>query len=116
MSDTSSNWIVYLCVMNKKESISLNKFISDNGICSRRQADKYIEKGGVFVNGKLAMKADKINIGDKVRINGIELDNFQGEERVYIALNKPIGVTSTTESGVKGNIVDYVNHTSRVFQ
>ena len=101
--------------MNKKESISLNKFISDNGICSRRQADKYIEKGGVFVNGKLAMKADKINIGDKVRINGIELDNFQGEERVYIALNKPIGVTSTTESGVKGNIVDYVNHTSRVF-
>ena len=54
--------------MNKKESISLNKFISDNGICSRRQADKYIEKGGVFVNGKLAMKADKINIGDKVRI------------------------------------------------
>ena len=101
--------------MNKKESFSLNKFISDNGICSRRQADKYIEKGGVFVNGKLAMKADKINIGDKVRINGIELDNFQGEERVYIALNKPIGVTSTTESGVKGNIVDYVNHTSRVF-
>ena len=101
--------------MDKKESIGLNKFISDNGICSRRQADKYIEKGTVFVNGKLAKIADKVKVGDRVRVNGIELDNYEGDERVYIALNKPVGVTSTTESGVKGNIVDYVNHTSRVF-
>lgn len=101
--------------MDKKESIGLNKFISDNGICSRRQADKFIEKGVVFVNGKKAKIADKVMIGDKVMVNGNMLDNYEGEEKVYIALNKPTGVTSTTESGVKGNIVDYVNHTSRVF-
>jgi len=102
-------------MMNKKVSVGLNKFISDNGICSRRQADKYIEMGTVFINGKRARIADRVFIGDKVMINGIQLSEFQGEDRVYIALNKPVGVTSTTESGVKGNIVDYVNHTSRVF-
>lgn len=101
--------------MNKKISVGLNKFISDNGICSRRQADKYIEMGTVFINGKRARIADRVFIGDKVMINGIQLSEFQGEDRVYIALNKPVGVTCTTESGVKGNIVDYVNHTSRVF-
>lgn len=101
--------------MEKKDTIGLNKFISDNGVCSRRQADKYIEKGAVYVNGKVAKIADRIKIGDRVMVNGNLLDNYEGDERVYIALNKPVGVTSTTESGVKGNIVDYVNHTSRVF-
>lgn len=107
--------ILYLCIMEQRDSISLNKFISDNGICSRRQADKYIDQGSVYVNGKKAKVADRVHPGDQVRINGIELDPVESIEKVYIVLNKPVGITCTTERQKKDNIVDFVNHTSRVF-
>ena len=96
-------------------TIRLNKFISESGICSRRQADKYIEDGHVFINGKRAGIGMQVKNGDKVRVNGQEIEPMNAEEFVFIALNKPTGITSTTEIGVKDNIVNFVNHSSRIF-
>jgi len=95
--------------------IRLNKFISDKGICSRREADRLIESGVVFVNGKRAKIGDQLKHGDKVMVNGQKLDNAMEKELVLLAFNKPVGITSVTDSTVQGNIVDYVNHSERVF-
>lgn len=94
----------------------LNKFISESGICSRREADRYIEQGHVFINGRRAKIGDSVKKGDRVRVNGHDLEpHLGGEEMVFIALNKPVGVTSTTEDGVENNIVQFVNHSKRIF-
>lgn len=96
-------------------STRLNKYISDSGICSRRQADKYIENGNVFINGKRAKIGDQVLPSDRVVVNGNEIEPRREEDAIFIALNKPVGVTSTTEAGTKNNIVDYVNHSERIF-
>jgi 23S rRNA pseudouridine2604 synthase len=96
-------------------SIRLNKFISDSGLCSRREADRYIELGHVYLNGKRAKVGDMVRGGDKVRVNGIHLEPKAADDLVFIALNKPIGITSTTEEGISDNIVRFVNHSKRVF-
>ncbi len=93
----------------------LNKYISESGICSRRQADKYIESGNVLINGKKAGVADKVKSGDTVLVNGLLIEPVEKAEHIYIALNKPVGVTSTTEANVRDNIIQFVNHTSRIF-
>jgi 23S rRNA pseudouridine2604 synthase len=95
--------------------IRLNKFISESGLCSRREADRYIEQGHVFINGRRAVIGDHLKPGDRVRVNGIELEPRKAEETIFIALNKPPGITSTTEEGVRDNIVKYVNHSKRIF-
>lgn len=91
----------------------LNKFISEAGKASRRGADRLIEEGRVTVNGKKAKIGSQVEPGDDVRVDGNQL--YVARNNVYIALNKPVGITSTTEKGVKGNIVDLVNHSTRVF-
>jgi 23S rRNA pseudouridine2604 synthase len=96
-------------------NIRLNKFISESGLCSRRQADRYIEQGHVFINGLRASIGDQVKVGDRVRVNGHDLEPREGEDIIFIALNKPIGVTSTTEEGVRDNIVQFVNHSKRIF-
>jgi 23S rRNA pseudouridine2604 synthase len=96
-------------------TVRLNKFISESGICSRREADRYIEQGHVFINGKRASVGDQVKVGDKVRVNGHNLEPRQGDDIVFIALHKPVGVTSTTEEGVRDNIVQFVNHSKRIF-
>ena len=96
-------------------STRLNKFISESGICSRREADRYIEQGAVLINGKPAQIGDQVGPRDRVTVNGHKLEPKQAEDAVYLAFNKPVGVTSTSEPGVRGNIVDYVNHAARVF-
>lgn len=93
----------------------LNKYISESGICSRRDADRFIEQGNVFVNGKRASIGDKVSPGDLVKVNGQAIDPEEAEEFVFIALNKPVGVVSTTEGSERNNIVDFVNHSSRIF-
>ncbi len=95
--------------------VRLNKFISDTGMCSRREADRYITQGNVFINGRRAVIGDQVNTGDRVRVNGMDLEPRGQEDLVLIALNKPVGVTSTTEAGVRDNIVQFVNHSSRIF-
>lgn len=99
----------------ESNTVRLNKFISDTGLCSRREADRYIEQGHVFINGRRAKMGDQVKVGDSVRVNGNELEPRDADETILIALNKPVGVTSTTEKGVRNNVVDYVNHTKRIF-
>jgi 23S rRNA pseudouridine2604 synthase len=93
----------------------LNKFISESGICSRREADRYIEQGNVFINGKRAQIGDQVHPGDQVRVNGQMIDPLEPDDFVFIALNKPVGIESTTESSRPNNIVDFVNHGVRIF-
>lgn len=96
-------------------SVRLNKFISESGLCSRREADRHIEQGNVTINGRRATIGDRVNAGDKVRVNGHDLEPLEGEDLVFIALNKPAGITSTTEEGVRDNIVRFVHHSRRIF-
>lgn len=96
-------------------TIRLNKYISESGVCSRREADRYIEQGNVYVNGKRAKVGDQVKPGDKVKVNGQPIEAPEAEAFVFIALNKPVGIVSTTEASEKDNIVDYVNHSTRIF-
>ncbi|SCG83702.1 ribosomal large subunit pseudouridine synthase F [Proteiniborus sp. DW1] len=91
----------------------INKYISETGTCSRREADKIIEEGRVTINGKVANLGSIVNVGDKVYIDGKPLGKRR--KQVYIALNKPVGITCTTERHIKGNIIDFVNHPERIF-
>lgn len=101
--------------MTDFNSTRLNKYISEKGICSRREADRFIEKGNVFINGKVAKIGDQVLPGDRVVVNGQALDPKKSEEIIFLAFNKPEGITSTTELNIKGNIIDYVNHSQRIF-
>lgn len=96
-------------------STRLNKYISESGICSRREADRYIEQGNVFINGKRATIGDQVAPGDIVKVNGQLIEPREAEDLVFIALNKPVGIVSTTEDSERDNIVDFVNHSKRVF-
>lgn len=91
----------------------INKFISETGYCSRREADKLVDSGRVTINGEKAQLGSQAEHGDDVRIDGKQI----GEQKhhVYIALNKPVGITCTTELHIKGNIVDFVGHKERIF-
>lgn len=101
--------------MLPNSSTRLNKYISESGICSRREADRYIEQGNVFINGKRAGIGDQVVAGDVVKVNGQLIEPRNEEDLVFIALNKPVGVVSTTEDSEKDNIVDFVNHSTRIF-
>lgn len=91
----------------------INKYLSETGIVSRRGADQWITAGRVTINGKRAELGSQVEEGDDVRVDGKPVRTEQ--QLVYIALNKPVGITSTTERHVKGNIVDFVNHPLRIF-
>ena len=97
-----------------QESISLNKYISGTGICSRREADKWIEQGRVTINGKTAVKGNRVEEGDKVAIDGKPL-KVNEKKQVYIMYNKPPGVTSTTDRSDRSNIIDAINFPERIF-
>jgi 23S rRNA pseudouridine2604 synthase len=92
----------------------LNKYISETGYCSRREADKLIEQGRVSINGKLPELGTKVKVGDLVCIDGNEIAPHS-EKPIYIAFNKPVGITCTTELDIKSNIVHYINHPKRIF-
>jgi len=93
----------------------INKFISESGICSRREADRYVEQGNVFINGKRAKIGDQVAPGDLVKVNGQPIEPREAEDFIFIALNKPVGIVSTTETTERNNIVDFINHGSRIF-
>jgi 23S rRNA pseudouridine2604 synthase len=92
----------------------LNKYISETGVCSRREADAWIAAGRVRVNGEPATLGTQAQAGDRVEVDGKPIA-ARRSETVYIALNKPVGITCTTERHIPGNIVDYVNHPQRIF-
>ncbi|THD05663.1 23S rRNA pseudouridine synthase F [Panacagrimonas perspica] len=91
----------------------LNKYISETGVCSRRAADAWIEAGRVSVNGAKAELGTRVGEGDIVAVDGKTI----GAKRkpVYIALNKPVGITCTTERHIAGNIIDFIGHRERIF-
>ncbi|TFE00174.1 23S rRNA pseudouridine(2604) synthase RluF [Jeotgalibacillus sp. R-1-5s-1] len=90
----------------------INKFISESGKASRRAADRLVEEGKVKINGKTAKIGAQVEPGDEVMVNGQTIR--LARNNVYIALNKPVGITCTSEKGVKGNIIDLVNHPLRI--
>jgi len=96
-----------------EKAVRLNKYISETGVCSRREADKWIEAGRVTLNGAPATLGHKVAQGDEIRIDG----SLVGAKKkaIYIALNKPVGVTCTTEAHVADNIVRFVGHSERIF-
>lgn len=91
----------------------LNKFISETGACSRREADAWIAAGRVSVNGKPAALGTQVAAGDVVELDGKALAAKRRD--VYLMLNKPRGITCTTERDVEGNIVDFIAHPERIF-
>ncbi len=101
--------------MFNASSTRLNKYISESGICSRRDADRFIEQGNVYINGKRAQVGAQVVAGDTVKVNGQLIEPREADDFVFIVLNKPVGIVSTTESAEKNNIVDFVRHSDRIF-
>ena len=91
----------------------LNKYLAETGVCSRREADGWIAAGRVTVNGEIAVLGTQVGEGDAVSVDGRPVG--APRRHVYLALNKPVGVTCTTERHVPGNIVDFVGHRERIF-
>jgi len=94
--------------------VRLNKFLSETGLCSRREADALIADGRVTVNGARAVLGTQVTAADEVRVNQ-RIIGAKKKRHVYICLNKPVGITCTTERHVKGNIIDFVGHAERIF-
>ena len=88
---------------------SLNKYISETGFCSRREADKYIEQGRVTINGEEAAKGNRVGEGDEVRVDGERIKTKKTP--VYLMLNKPKGITCTTDLKDKTNIIQRIRFT-----
>ncbi|MFT3756904.1 MAG: pseudouridine synthase [Pseudoxanthomonas sp.] len=104
---------------NEAAAKRLNKYIAETGFCSRREADRLVGERRVTVNGVVAGIGTTVAEGDEVRVDGDLLRVRKakpGKRRhVYIVLNKPVGITCTTEESVKGNIIDFVGHEQRIF-
>lgn len=103
--------------MDNSSEKRLNKYISDSGFCSRREADKLIEQNRVKINGVVPELGTKVQPGDSVVVDGKRINAVEQNksDRVYIAYNKPIGITCTTERDVHGNIIDAIRHKKRIF-
>ncbi len=101
--------------MSQDRSIRLNKYIAQSGICSRREADRFIENGQVKINRKKVDMTRRVKPGDEVMVNGQIIPAEEAEPFVFIALNKPAGIVSTTEDSEKDNIVRFTNYPTRIF-
>lgn len=98
----------------EENTVRINKFLSETGFCSRREADRLIEQGRVTINGKIPEMGTKVAPGDEVRVNG-ELVQQKNEKPIYLAFYKPVGIECTTNLSVRDNIVDYINYPERIF-
>lgn len=104
---------VYLCGMETTGK-RINKFLSETGFCSRREADKLIEQKRVSINRTIAEMGTKILDTDEVRVDG-KLIREKREKPIYLAFHKPVGIECTTNLNVKNNIIDYINYPERIF-
>ena len=95
----------------------LNKFISESGYCSRREADRLIDQSRVTINGKIPELGTKVHSGDLVQVDGQAINAVADNksDRIYIAYNKPIGIICNTDSTIKDNIIDAIGHKARIF-
>tara|TARA_B110000967_G_C18886873_1_gene564572 strand:+ start:1849 stop:2760 length:912 start_codon:yes stop_codon:yes gene_type:complete len=103
----------FLLDTNKQQSTNLNKYISSSGMCSRREAEKYIKEGRVTINGKPTQLGNRVGKKDMVRLDG--RDVIPKDVTVYIALNKPVGIVSTTDDREPDNIIKHINYPERLF-
>jgi 23S rRNA pseudouridine2604 synthase len=92
----------------------INKFLSESGYCSRREADKLLEEGRITVNGIVPEMGTKVSLDDEIRVDG-KLIREKREKPIYLAFNKPVGIECTTNQNVRDNIVDYINYPKRIF-
>ncbi|ALM20418.1 pseudouridine synthase [Nonlabens sp. MIC269] len=101
--------------MSQEEGIRINKYLSEQGFCSRRAADKLIEQQRITINGQVPEMGTKVLPGDEVAVDGEKVSSKK-EKPVYIALHKPVGIVCTTDTRVeKDNIIDYINYPTRIF-
>jgi 23S rRNA pseudouridine2604 synthase len=100
-----------------EEKISLNKYISATGYCSRREADKLIEQARIAVNGNIAMPGARVSSSDKIYIDDelLKVKKTARQDQFIIAFNKPVGITSTTDEKDRTNIIRFINHPKRIF-
>lgn len=102
-----------LATLKIRMPVRINKYLSEAGFCSRREADRLIQKGLVKINDELALIGSKVTESDNVVVDGKQIN--KDVELVYLAFNKPLGVVSTTNKEIKDNIVDYINYPKRIF-
>lgn len=100
--------------MEEKDLVRINKYFSEIGYCSRREADRHIEQKRVTINGVIADIGSKVSFKDEIRIDG-QLVSGKENKLVYIAFNKPRGIVCTTDTNEKNNIIDYINYPERIF-
>ncbi len=98
----------------EENTVRINKYLSETGFCSRREADRLIEQGRVTINGKVPEMGTKVAHGDKVCVNGVLVEDKK-QKHIYLAFNKPAGIECTTNQKIKDNIVDYINYPERIF-
>ena len=96
-----------------EEKTRINKYLSEVGFCSRREADKIISQGRVYINREIAVLGSKVSRDDQIKVDGEEINKI--EEKIYIAFNKPVGIECTGNQKVKNNIIDYINFNKRLF-
>ena len=99
--------------MSEENDIRINKYLSQSGVCSRREADRIIEQGLVFVNDNVATLGTRVSADDKVFVDGKLISN--NEKEVVLMFNKPVGIECTTDLSNKDNIISFINYKSRVF-
>ena len=97
----------------EQDGVRINKFLSEAGVCSRREADRQLEAGNTTIDGKVATTGERVYPGQRVCFNGKEVT--KEEEMILLALNKPVGIVCTTASFDKHNVVDFVNYPKRVY-
>lgn len=95
------------------DTTRINKYLSTHGYCSRREADRLVEQGKVFINDERAGLGDQVRAGDEVRVLG--RDQKRQPKKIYLLVNKPVGVITTTDRRKKDNIIDFVGSPERVF-
>lgn len=93
--------------------VRINKFLSEAGVCSRREADRQIEEGNVTIDGKIAQMGDRVSEGQQVCFQGVPVK--KEEEMILIALHKPAGIVCTAEKREKNNVIDYLNYPKRIY-
>lgn len=98
----------------EENTVRINKYLSETGFCSRREADRLIEQGRVTINGKIPEMGTKVAPGDKVCVNGVLVEDKK-QKHIYLAFNKPAGIECTTNQKIKDNIIDYINYPERIF-
>ncbi|NND12202.1 MAG: 23S rRNA pseudouridine(2604) synthase RluF [Flavobacteriaceae bacterium] len=101
--------------MTEVKLTRLNKYLSEAGYCSRREADRLIDAGRVTINGKVPEMGTKVAPGEIVAVDGQVIKNTE-KDNVYLAFNKPVGIVCTTDTRVeKDNIIDFINYPTRIF-